>query len=498
MKRMTRLIAMLMSLVMLLGVAVSCANTSGPEDTTGGSASTTAPGNNSGEPAEETLYELDDLDEKYEFNETITIYMWNDWRMMEFYSDETGDIIDDAIYHRNIAVSSRLGVTFEYVEEPGDSNSYTTWIAKAENDWAADNEFDIYAGYSLAVPLLPLKNMTANLLEHETFNVNKPWWPEALTTECTINDRLYFCTGDIATSMLWYMVAMMYNKDLYDSRIQTGKTPMDMVDNDEWNLQNFLALVQDVYVDDGNGAKDNKDFFGATLFNTDMDSWQICAGITSLEKDSSGMLQISEAWQSQRCADICETVGNATQQPGILCGGTADTRDIFRLSQSVFHMDRVFIIPGADSSSSGPLEFSVGVVPVPKFDEAQEGYRTNLGNPYTLYAVNARSDSIEATVTTLEALASESYRSVTPAVFEVAMKVRYTDDPQVARMFDILKENVSFDVGKIYYYALEKLTMKMFRDVCTSGNPSGYLSTLNKSKRVIENKLKDINEAYSN
>lgn len=496
MKRTTRTIALLLAVFTLLGMFVGCATTGDQNDTTAGSANTQGPDGVIDETtAEETLYVEDDLEDSYNFGETITIFMWDDWRMTEFYAEETGDIIDDAIYHRNNRVEQRLGITFEFVEAPGDSDYYKDWITKAENDWAADNTFDIYAGYSRTIPLLTLRNMCANLIEQDPFNIDKPWWPEALTTECTINDRLYFCTGDIATSMLWYMVAFMYNKDLYEAHIQTGKTPMDMVDANEWTLDNFLALVQDLYIDnDNNGAKDVTDFYGATIYSTDIDSFMIGAGITSLEKAEDGSLRISEKWNSQQCADICEKVGNSIKVPGILSN---TDRTTFRTQLSVFHMDRVFNIPGTDIGGEG-LEFSVGVVPVPKFDQTQETYKTNLGNPFTIYAVNARSDSLEATVTTLEAMASENYRSVTPAVFEVAMKVRYTDDPQVADMFDILKENVSFDVGKLYYYATEKLPSKIFSDTCLSGNPSGFLSVLKKSERVINNKIKEIMEGYTN
>ncbi len=496
MKKYVRLIAMLLALVTLLGVAVSCANTKGGEETTAGGATTNAPSDiEAATTDEETLYAPDDLDETYNFDQTITFFIWDDWRMMEFYSDETGDLIDDAIYHRNEKVQTRLGVTFEWVEAPGDADDYKDWITKAENDWAADNDFDIYAGYSRTIPLLTLRNMATNLLEQESFNVEKPWWPEALTTECTINNKLFFATGDIATSMLWYMIAFMYNKDLYKDHIGGDKTPMDLVDDDEWTLQNFLTIVQDIYVDnDNNGKKDVTDFYGASIYSTDIDSFMIGAGITSFEKAEDGSLRISELWNSQRTADICETVGEAMKLTGIICN---TDRSTFKTQQSIFHMDRVFNIPGTDTGGES-LDFSVGVVPVPKFDESQKTYKTNLGNPFTLYAINAQSREMEAAATTLEAMASENYRSVTPAVFEVAMKVRYTDDPQVADMFDILKENVSFDVGKLYYYATEKLPSKIFSDTCLSANPAGFLSTLKRSERVINNKIKEIMKGYEN
>ena len=68
---------------------------------------------------ETTLYEPDDLDEKYELNEVITMYIWSDHRMREFYAEDSGDNIDSAIYNRNLRVEDRLGIIIEFVEEKG-------------------------------------------------------------------------------------------------------------------------------------------------------------------------------------------------------------------------------------------------------------------------------------------------------------------------------------------------------------------------------------------
>lgn len=501
MKRHVRLIAMMLSLITLLLSAVSCAETVEEAETTAAPVETNAPsgGDASTEAettAEETLFAPDDLKEKYEFNETITIFMWSDYRMTEFYADETGDIIADSIYHRNIKVSDRLGITLEFVEEKGASSNYKNWVQKAENDRAADNELDIYAGYSRSAPLMALKGMNANLLDYEVFNVDKPWWPEALTSECTVNNKLYFCTGDIATSMLWYMNGFMYNKELYKDHISSERTPMDMVLDNEWTMDSFFGMVKELYVDNNqNGTKDESDFFGATMYSTDLGAFQIGAGITSLEKGEDGSLRISEQWNSQRCADICALLGSYIEQPGVFSSTTA-ARNAFFNQTSIFHMDRIFLIKGVDNGSSDKVEFSCGIVPVPKYDQNQEKYRTNLGNPYTIYAVNATSKKVEAAVTTLEAMGSENYRSVTPAVFEVAMKVRYSDDAQTSQVFDILKEGVSFDLGKLYGTSFGDVTSNLFPNTANSANYSSFLSQLKMSERVINKGIKDLMEVY--
>lgn len=495
MKMYLRIIALLMAILTLSGMVAACADTGDSSSTTDGAASTTAP-TEVATTAEETLYAPDDLAESYNFNETITIFMWEDYTMMEFYAEETGDLIDDAIFNRNIKVAERLGITFEYVEEQGASNDYTSWIQKAENDWQADNSYDIYAGYSRSAPLMALKGMTVNLLDYEAFSVDKPWWPAALTNECTINDKLYFCSGDISTNLLWMMIGTFYNKELYKEYFPEEKTPMDLVEANEWTMEKFFSIVQDIYTDDGNNQKDAADFYGYILYETNADAFQTAAGIVSIEKDETSGLRISEGWNSQRCADVCELLGTFLDSEGVYHDSSTKVRDIFFEERGIFITDRTFIVAGKDTTETAKIEFSYGVVPQPKYTADQENFMTNVGHPFTMYAVNSQSKKIEAAVTTLEALGSANHRSVTPAVFEVAMKVRYTDDPQAARMYDILRNNISFDIGRLYASTFKNGTANLFRTTALSGNPSGLLSNIKKNEKVINAGIKTVMEFF--
>lgn len=495
MKKYLRIIALVMAILTLSGMFAACAETGTTDTTTAADvAATEAPTVET--TVEETLYAPDDLAESYNFGETITIYMWKDYTMMEFYAEETGDVIDDAIFNRNIAVEDRLGIEFEYVEEKGSSSDYENWIKKAENDWQADNSYDIYAGYSRSAPLMTLKGMTVNLLDYEAFSVEKPWWPEALTTECTINDKLYFCSGDISTNLLWMMIGTFYNRELYNTYFPTEKSPMDMVEDNEWTMEKFFSMVQDIYTDDGNAKKDDADFYGLVLYETNIDAFQTGAGIISIERDPENGLKISEGWNSQRCADACELVGNFIDSDGVIYNTSTKIRNIFYEERALFITDRLFIVAGKDTSETGKIEFSYGLVPQPKFDTQQESYLTNVGHPFTMYAVNSQSKKIEAAVTTLEAIGSANHRTVTPAVFEVAMKVRYTDDPQTSGMYDLLREGISFDIGRLYAATFQNGTANLFRTTAKSGNPAGLLSNIKKNEKVIKKGITTIMEFY--
>ncbi len=498
MKKYLRIIALCMAILTMSGLFAACAEP-GVSDTTtapNNTATTTAPVAET--TPEVTEYAPDDLEESYNFNETITIFMWDDYTMREFYAEDSGDIIDNAIFNRNDKVAQRLGIEFEFVEEPGDSGDYQKWIQKAENDYQSDNLYDIYAGYSRSAPLMALKGMTVNLLEHEAFSVEKPWWPAALTNECTINDKLYYCSGDISTNLLWMMIATFYNKELYTQYFPGEKTPMDMVESKEWTMDKLFSMTKDIYTDDGNQTRDAADFYGYILYDVNIDAFQTAAGIVSIEKDEDKGLKISEGWNSERAADVCELLGSFLASEGCYYDGSTSVREIFFEERGLFITDRTFIVAGKDTSETNKIEFSYGIVPNPMFTEDQpQGYMTNVGHPFTMYAVNTQSKKKEAAVTTLEAMGSANHRTVTPAVFEVAMKVRYTDDPQAANMYDILRENISFDIGRLYASTFDNGTANLFRTTAKSGNPAGLLSNIKKNVRIIDKGIATIMDAYN-
>ncbi len=491
MNKYIRIIAAIMALLTFTALFAACVEQGEGENSN--DATTTADPNAT--VGEDTLYELDDLDETYNFNETITIFMWNDHTMREFYAEESGDIIDDSIYSRNIAVEERLGIEFEYVEEKGNSET-SAWVTKAENDYQADNLFDIYAGYSRNAPRMALKGMTVNLLDYEAFNANKSWWPKALTEECTINDKLYYCSGDISTNLLWMMTGTFYNKALYKQYFNNEKTPMDMVEDNEWTFDKLIAMTQDIYTDDGNSSRDNLDTYGYVIYEVNIDSFQTAAGIVSIERDEENGLRISNDWKSQRAADACELFGAFLDSEGCYHENSTSVREIFFEERALFITDRTFIVAGKDNFETNKIEFAYGIVPQPKLSADQKTFMTNVGHPFTMYAVNSQSKRIEASVTTLEALGSANHRTVTPAVFEVAMKIRYTDDPQAANMYDILRENISFDIGRLYASTFNNWTANVFR-TSARDNPAGYLTKVKQCEKVINNGIDKIMDFYN-
>ena len=130
------------------------------------------------------------------------------------------------------------------------------------------------------------------------------------------------------------------------------------------------------------------------------------------------------------------------------------------------------------------ISFDFGILPMPKYDEAQEGYYTVSSFPYTLYGipVDAKDPSMSAAI--LECLASESYRTVSPSLFEVALKVKYASDNDASEMYDIIRGSNVFDIGRIFNDSVGGKTCSMFRS-CLMDNKDAWISTYEKNVKAM-------------
>jgi hypothetical protein len=143
------------------------------------------------------------------------------------------------------------------------------------------------------------------------------------------------------------------------------------------------------------------------------------------------------------------------------------------------------------------ISFEYGIVPVPKFDEAQEKYVTCLGFPYTMYAISMATKQSDTAAATLEVLCSEAYRQTTPMLFETTMKYKYTSDDESVKMYDIIRESVSIDIGRIFTTELNNLSYSLFRNTVVNNTVGNWASAFKVNSRIFEKCLEKINKSLA-
>lgn len=483
-----RLLCLLLAALMTASALVSCSsgteNAGDEAELTAQtpSADEAAPAEAEDAPAENVDvngYLKDDLPELDFGGQTVSVLYWSDVENAEFDVEElTGEIVNDAIFQRNTDVEDRLGVVYNWVGTPGNNGSKDKYVAVAQASvQAGDGAYDIYAAYSRTIGAAVVNCLTRTLQDSPYIDYEKPWWPDNLLEESLIHDKLYFVSGDISTNVLHMMYCIYYNKQMLED--YNLPVPTDEVFEGTWTVDRLIELTADAYRDlNGNGRADLNDSFGFTLVDFHNDAFYTGSGLRLVEKDPDLILKISEDFYSEKAVDLLAKIGPWEQTDTVY--QQSDYETPFTEGRALFNVNRAHYASKALRDS----ELTYGILPVPKYDENQQNYRTVMGNPITLYAVSRDSAIPETDHAVLECMASEAYRLTTPAIFENNMKKKYSIDDVNAQMYDIVRETVSFELGRFFNQYLNDITDIYFHAV--TSNNQNWASTSAKQRKVLD------------
>ncbi|MGM9642051.1 MAG: hypothetical protein ACI3XI_02460 [Eubacteriales bacterium] len=444
-------------------------------------------------------YKRDNLPDNLNFGETINILVWDDVEHEEFEiaeEDLDGDIVEQSLYDRNQKVKERLGVDLNFIRIKGNSDYVNAWNQYVNNSVSITaREFDILGGYSLSIAVCAKNGYLYNMLDDscEYLDFDMPWWSELLLEQATFGDSLYFASGDISRNALEMMYVCYANTKLLEDNALSN--PQDLVEPGQWTYAKFFEMCKGIYKDDGDGIKnctnESGDTFGYITSGIHVDPWFYGTGATICERDADGVIIESPTFQSQRVSDTLDMlVEFLNGEDGIYTSSVTHQR-AFGQGRALFMLERARVSHKILAAEYDETEFVI--LPCPKYDEDQEDYITVMGNPFTLYAIASDVRDPKMASAFIECFASEGYRQVTPAVFELSLKTRYVDDPVSGLMYDIIRENITYDVGRLFSGSL--IGQSTFRDAVKNGSPWGTVAKT--ASRNLKTKLKTFNEAMN-
>lgn len=449
-----RLLALALAALMMSASLFACGTADGDTQTTTAAPSaadtTAAPAETADPRYDENGYLNDDLPDDLNFGkEQFTVLAWKQGVTEYFVEAQTGDVIDNALYNRNMAVEERLGVTLFFNEIKGNSSAFQEYCQTVMNSVNANAQaYDALACYLRSAGVLTLNHMLIDLLEVEHINFEQPWWSDSLVELNTINDKLYFMSGDIATSLLYQMMFMIYNNDLGTNLGLTN--PQQLAIDGKWTQEKMFELATGVYADlDSNGVKTEEDQYGLFSYtHPNLDIFYMGADLHYVEPNDEGTLVLSDDVLSEKSLGILDKLvtlyytsndgyfTKSISSNAVLSAGRSLMYNITgQLLQQVFR--------------NGDMEYSI--LPAPKYDEKQENYMTTMAFTHSMYCIplDARNTTMSGAV--LECMASEGYRKVTPALFETAFKYQYSNSQYDADIFEMIRSGVVFDIGRPFF-----------------------------------------------
>ncbi len=377
--------------------------------------------------------------------ETINFFLWDETTFAV--EKETGDVVDDAIYKRNLAVQEAYGVEFTYNLQPGGMD-FDSWFATlSASIMSNDNSIQMAGGYAYRLAANSMTGLFHNLNEISAIDFSKPWWPGNLQQAGNIGDNMYIAVGNIEPNYYNWTYAMYFSKPLADEL----KIPSlyDTVKAGEWTYDKFVEYIKLATHDmNGDSKMDASDRYGLSLAPyMDVDAFYNAFDIQSVEYDEDNMPSIGKL--NAHHIDVQSKLRELFLRSGdVYYDINADRGNMFIEARSLFFPTTLSTAKILRSS-----EMDFGILPYPKWDDAQDDYYThNAFSNTTAYAIPITADG-EMMGTILEALAIRGYEDILPAYYDIALKVKGIRDEESAEMLDIIFENVTFDFTQLYSFA---------------------------------------------
>ena len=417
-----RLLALILAAGMMLPLA-ACAKGDGNTETTAGDSQVETEAGTGYKP------DIKKTDYKAEFTFLNCSSILDDEL---FWVDESkrGDPMSDAVYERALNVANHLGVTLKLVEEPADYASSVRTMVQAGED-----AYQLVMTHGLnGAGTLVSSNCLYDYANFEDVNLSAPYWNQDIMETAKYGDRYLLGYGDFGLS---HVHSIIFNKAMMQE--YNLKEPYQLVDNQKWTLDQFISMASTVAKDNGDGQWDDKDTYGLTGWcGTYMTSFLVGSGLNVIEQDGDGNYYLAYPKHIEKLNDLADkliTMGNSDY--AYLESMGSNVAVDFTAGTTLFQF-----YDAADLAILRSSTVRFGVLPFPKWDEAQEDYRCLSMNG--LMCVPSVIKNPDMVGQTLELLGYYT-APVKTAFYEDLLGSKLSEAPDDARMLDVIWTHQIFD-----------------------------------------------------
>ena len=405
--------------------------------------------------------------------------------------EATGEVLNDAIYDMEIRTEERLGVNIledqrEYNEAIRLSESL---VAAGDNTYAAMNQLDRFS-----IDLM-VKGYLRPVEDAEHIDLTAPWWHPDVTEEMSLGGSTYYAAS--ASNILMYVdtSAIYINTTMAADLGVSVDGIYDAVREGTWTQDQLMEYAALAKADlNGDGEMTREDQWGMMCFDENiLGTSLITAGDRkSLDKDENDNLTL--LWNDEQYVTLLENAYNIFHHDAVL---TEKTASQFRHTAAEFAEGRSLFMHGFFMAVDQleEMEDDYTIVPIPKYDAAQDRYICANYDVMTYIMPKFVSDT-ELFGAVLEWLSYEGWAQVTDAYIETTMKYKAARDETMAEMVQMCLDASMIDIGGMYCYNWCSYDMLYFNVI--RGNSLKFASYAAAQDKAIQTRLTEIADALAN
>ncbi|MBQ8508689.1 MAG: extracellular solute-binding protein [Clostridia bacterium] len=414
-------------------------------------------------------------------------YAGGDKAHLDVSGEETGDIVDDAVFSRQRSVEERLNIKFEYIA--GDPDGVVFLDNVRTTITAGDDAYDMINGYTYRMTVLANNGYLCDLADAEYLDFDQPWWAEKYNEAIALNSNSrYMLCGDLSLSQTKSLSCIFFNRTLYESNFGSPDDLYQLVLDGKWTYETMAEYVKGAFRDlNSDGKAGYEDVIGlATTQSGPTEHFAYPAGMQITTRDKDGYPTFIT--DQTRNVEITEKLYKLMYETE----GTFVSTDPYAINNEIpqyFSSGTILFYPGqlGDTSKIRDASEPYGILPRPKLNEAQASYLSLPHDATSVYAVPITCGEVDIVCAAMEAMAAQGYRTVVPAYYETALKIKYTHDDMSAQIIDIIHDNITTDFIYANNYALgTKSNLGTIQRQLMKAKSTDFMSTYDSMKTEVK------------
>ena len=406
--------------------------------------------------------------EGYEFNVFLRVDS-SKWSLKDITAtEENGDVLNDAVFKRNIWLEDNYGFTLKAgYSADASSSELTTFIL------AGDGSYDAFFPMGRTAGTAASQGLLYNLKELKYIDLDNDCWNKMFADSLEIDGKLFYATGAITTNSYDAVRLFMFNKTLLEK--YKLEDPYKLVREGKWTFDKLNEMA----------SKGSADLNGDTQMTVDDRfglGWQSSLGglpfiygagemVTRMDKNGLPVFNL----ESERFTDIYNKIRDTIANHDIYyTGADEDVLKMFYEERSLFFTEVLDC-----AKRLRPYEVDFGLLPLPKWSEDQAEYIQYVDgwclSPVTVAKNNTNPDR---TGFIIEAVAEASKEYLVTPYYETVLYGKVLRDEESAEMLDIVVNNFVLDNCDMYQWGSITTTL---RDGMKNGLDLSSIIASNKS-----------------
>lgn len=404
-------------------------------------------------------------------------------------AEQTGEVIDDAVYLRKLDTEEYLGINIQYDERDSGwqvAQEYSALITSAV--MSGDNTYDMMTGAITVIPKLAMSGNFQNILDLN-IDLGNPWWVANLSDTAAINGKLYSVVGDLSAT-LYNAAAVVY----FNIKLQTANSLPDfytLVYDGSWTVDAMIAASRGISLDLNNDGIIDRDNDQVAILShyTPFATMQAAGQIEIIWREGGGII-LSKL--DERLVKLYEKL-SAASADGTMYMKNGDEyevwakpfmgdRNLFQIS--ILHTAGLF----------RDMESDFGILPFPKYDEPQNEYSADVSQSTVLWCVPVTVSDAELTAKVFEVYSHFSREYVIPAYYETSLQEKFSRDTDTKEMLQIIRGSIRLTPDS---YLNHCFTTKPFSTLATlvekNQSPASFFAA---NESAWQSELESIVEAY--